>query len=214
MSSDITQFDTLPFEPTPSLDDLRIGRVYAEALLNAAAKQNAVADIQDELHELVNEVFRLKPQMEMLLTSGIISAEHKERVLKEVFQDRVHPLLFNFLMVLCRHNRLGLLRAVQLEFLRLKDQRERRVPVHVRAAVPLSDDQLNRLRDDLHKTFQMEPVLDVQIDPALLGGLVVRVGDWLFDRSIRSELQDLQKQLMARGSSVIQTRGERFGSIT
>jgi F-type H+-transporting ATPase subunit delta len=212
MSTDTSQPEPLPFEPTPSLEDLHIGRVYAEALLNAAEKQNAVDDVQGELHELVREVFRRDPQIEEFLASGIISEEHKEHALKDSFKDRVHPLLYNFLMVLCRHGRLALLRAIDAEFNRIFNQRQRRISVRVRSAVPLNDDQLGRLKSDLHKTFQLEPMLDVQIDPGLLGGLVVRVGDWLFDHSVRTELQNLRRQLIAQSNFQIQTKGKRFSS--
>jgi F-type H+-transporting ATPase subunit delta len=213
MSSDDSQSGSLPFEPTPSIEDLHVGRIYANALLNAAAGQNAVDDVLGELNDLVGEVFRSEPQIEQFLTSGIISEEEKEKVLTDVFRDRGSPLFYQFLMVACKHGRLGLLRAIRQEFLRLNDQRLGRLPIQVRSAVPLPDDQRDRLYQGLRNALGLEPVLDLQVDPAILGGLIVRVGDWLFDRSVRTELRNIEKQLLSKSSSAIRGLGERIGTI-
>ena len=58
-----------------------------------------------------------------------------------------------------------------------------------------SVDQRERLLNDLRQTIHKEPVLETQVDPALLGGLVVKVGDWVYDASVRTRLENLKKQL-------------------
>jgi F-type H+-transporting ATPase subunit delta len=72
--------------------------------------------------------------------------------------------------------------------------------VTVTTAVPLPDDQRERLRQELREKYKKEPVLTTKVDPALLGGLVVKVGDWLYDASVRTRLTNIRKQLIERGS--------------
>jgi F-type H+-transporting ATPase subunit delta len=212
MSTDNGQGEALPFQPTAGLSEQRIARVYAEALLNAAEGADAVEDIREELRQVVQELFRAAPQFEEFLASGIISRDNKEKVIRSAFDGKASEMFFHFLLVLARHDRLNILRSILQAYNQLLDQRRRRIPVQVRSAVPLSEDQVSRLRDELRETFGLEPVMHAQVDPAILGGLVVRVGDFVFDRSVRNELNAIQKQLLSRSSSEIPNLRASVGS--
>ena len=75
--------------------------------------------------------------------------------------------------------------------------------VVVKSAIALSDDQLAGLKKTLAESLNKEPVLNLRVDPELLGGLVVQVGDKVYDTSVRSRLEALRNQLMSRGSNVV-----------
>jgi F-type H+-transporting ATPase subunit delta len=66
------------------------------------------------------------------------------------------------------------------------------------------------LRQRIREAFQLEPIVQSQVDPDLLGGVVVKVGDWLYDASVRSRLESIRNQLIAKGSHEIQSRRDRF----
>ncbi len=190
----------------------RIARVYAEALLNAAEKRNEADAVYDQVDSLVHDLFRADPQFEAFLASGAVSRKDKEHVIRSVFGSRAGELFINFLLVLNQHERLELLRPILAAYRSLRDERARRIRVQVRSAVPLAQDQEQRLRQELHDTFQMEPLLETAVDPDLLGGMVVRVGDWVYDASVRSQLETLRKQLIERSSYEIQSGRNRFSS--
>ena len=78
--------------------------------------------------------------------------------------------------------------------------------------MPLSEDVQIRLRAELHADFQLEPVLVLHVDPALLGGLKVRIGDTVYDSTVRTRLNNLRNQLIERSSHEIQSRRDRFSS--
>jgi F-type H+-transporting ATPase subunit delta len=200
------------FEPVANIQDQRIARIYAEALLNAAEARGVVDEVKDELRELVEEVFRRKPDFEAFLASGAVSKETRADMLRSIFKDRSGELFFNTLLVLNEHERLPLLRPIHLIYNQLFDQRRRRIPVQVTTAVPLTEEQTNRLVSFLHDSLQLEPVLKTQIDPNILGGMMVRVGDWMFDGSVRNDLETIRKQLVARSSHEIQSRRDRFSN--
>ena len=84
--------------------------------------------------------------------------------------------------------------------------------IHVTSAVPLSDAQRERLRQDVRAVVNWEPVLDETVDPAVLGGLIIRVQDWVYDASVKSRLESIREQLTQRSGHEIQSRRDRFGS--
>jgi F-type H+-transporting ATPase subunit delta len=190
----------------------RVARVYAEAMLRAAEKHRQVDELLEELETLVGPIFNTDPQFEAFLCSGVIGRDRKAGVIRSVFEGRASELLINLLLVLNDHERLELLRPIAAAYRELRDARSGRIRVQVRSAAPMLDDQQDRLRQQLREAFQKEPVLDKEIDPELIGGMVVRVDDWVYDRSVRAELEDIRNQLIARSSYEIQSRRDRFRS--
>lgn len=188
----------------------RVARVYAEALLRAAAPKQQAEAVFEELDSLIHDVFKADPQFEAFLTSAAISRRHKTEVLKSVFEKRASEVFFHFLMVLNGHERLDLLRPIRDAYKELLDERARRIRIQVQTAVPLADDQREQLLQGVRNAFQMEPVLEAKVDADLLGGLVVRIGDWLFDGSVRSKLETLRNQIIERSSHEIQSGRDRF----
>jgi F-type H+-transporting ATPase subunit delta len=115
-------------------------------------------------------------------------------------------------MVLNEHDRLGLLRPITTAFRRHYEERQNQQRVQVRTACPLHEDQINRLRDELRQVMKQEPVLEIHVDPVLLGGLVVQVGDWLYDASVRTQLLAIRNRFTERSSHEIQSGRDRFSS--
>ncbi len=201
----------------PTVLDVRaqqVARVYAEALLRAARAQQAEEQVLEELDSLVDDVFTSVPQLELFLTSGIISRRRKAATISRLFTGRAHPLVLHFLLVLNDHDRLPLLRTIVRAYRQLRDREARRVRVEVQSAVPLGEAYLERMADQLRDIFRLEPLLTNRVEPELLGGLVVRIGDWVFDGSVRSRLSKLEKELLARASYAIQTQRDRFCSTS
>ena len=123
----------------------RVAKVYAAALLGAAEKVGQAEAVAEELDSLIDDVFRADPEVEFFLSSLAVGHKHKETVLRSVFESRATPLFFNFLIVLNQHERLELLRPIRAAYHTLLNERAHRIPVHVRSAVPLPDDQRDRL---------------------------------------------------------------------
>jgi F-type H+-transporting ATPase subunit delta len=205
--------DREPLHPTVfDISTQRIARVYAEALLRAADKRGQAEEVLEELESLVQDVFTASPELENLFSSASIGRTAREELIRKVFTGRASELVLNLLLVLNDHDRLSELRAIVAACRELRDQRAGRLQVQVRSAVPLRDDQRQRLLEQLRETFHKEPVLQTQVDPELLGGMVVRVGDWLYDQSVRTQLDNLRHQIIERSSYEIQSRRDRFSS--
>jgi F-type H+-transporting ATPase subunit delta len=201
-------------QPPPAADvgSQRVARVYAEALLGAAEEQGQGDAVVEELEALVRDVIRTDPNIEAFFASAAIGRSAKAEVIENAFKGKASPLFYNFLRVVNEHERLGLLAPILTAARALRDQQARRIRVQVRSAAPLGDDQRERLARELRDNFQLEPVLEARVDPDLLGGLVVKVGDWLYDGSVRTRLDTLRKQLIERSSYEIQSRRDHFSS--
>ena len=201
----------LPHHETVLDDATRhVARVYAEALLNAAAKAGRDTDILRELEGLVGEVFARDPAIEGFLASAAIDRTRKAAVLRDAFEGRSDELLVNFLHVLNEHDRLDALRAVAAVYRELYDDRSGRMKVNVTSAAPLTDEQQDRLRHQLREQFHREPILHARVDPDLLGGLVVQVGDWVWDASVRTQVDEIREQVIERSTHAIQSGRNRF----
>jgi len=198
------------FEPMADVGAQRVAHVYAEALLNAADKQGQSEQILDSLDSLIRDLFSGDPQLETFLSSSAIGRDRKARVIDKVFESRASQLFVDFLLVLNRHERLGLLRPILTAAKEIRDERAKRIRVQVRSAVPLADEEANRLRQQLRDALKVEPILQPEVDPDLLGGVVVQVGDWLYDASVRAKLDSLRNQLIERSSHEIQSGRDRF----
>jgi F-type H+-transporting ATPase subunit delta len=183
------------------IDVLRVARVYAEALLNGAEKEGNVGDIWDQFAALTRGAGDADPVA--LLTSTAIPRARRGEVIRMVFTGKVDDLLLNFLMVLHDHDRLGILRAIASVFHELMDERARRVQVRVSSAVPLTDPERQQVKDLARRRFELEPILIEAVDPGLLGGLRIQVGDQVIDATVRTRLESLKNQLLARSSHAI-----------
>jgi F-type H+-transporting ATPase subunit delta len=197
------------------IDVLRIARVYAAALLNAAKNPDKVDLMQEHFDRLFpTQVYDSSDPTNLgtLLRSDAIPRGRREQVLTEAFQGRVDDLFLDFLLVLNKHDRLDLVRPVAAEYRELRDKLYNRVRFQVRSAIKLTEDEKKRIAQQAREYFKMEPVLVEIVDPALIGGLQIQVGDMLYDLSLRTQLDKIKQQLLARSSHEIQRRRDRVGS--
>ncbi len=179
-----------------------VARIYAEALLGAADKRQQTQEVLEQLEELVRDVLDRDSAFALFLASAVVGREHKRESLRRAFEGKINDVLYRFLLVLNDHDRLGILRETAVLMRDIFERRAGRMHVEVTAAVALDDEQRERLRRELRDKFRREPILSVRVDPELLGGLVVKVDDWVFDDSVRARLERIRNQLIEKGSVV------------
>jgi F-type H+-transporting ATPase subunit delta len=189
----------------------RLAKVYAEALLNAAEAKGQVAQVLDEIDGLVDDVLT-NEQLQSLLAGSMMGRHARTEAIKKAFAGKISETFYHFLMVLDKHERRDLIRPIRRAIHELSDERSRRLRVHVFSAIPLAADVLTRVRTGIQTYFNLEPKLILHVDPALLGGLKVRIGDRVFDATVRTRLNNLRNQLIERSSHEIQSRRDRFST--
>jgi F-type H+-transporting ATPase subunit delta len=192
----------------------RLARVYARAFMDAVAKSTNADALVEELQSIVADVLDRFPRLEQVLKSALVSAEQKEEVLDRIFGKSASTQVVNFLKVLSRHNRLDLLRSIVREAKKLRAQRAGMADVEVRVAQELDDGLLKDLKTRLQKTLGKEPNLSIKLDPRLIAGIVVRVGDRIYDGSVYTQLERARQAMIARATDQIETQPDRFVSAS
>jgi F-type H+-transporting ATPase subunit delta len=210
MSDPIT---SIPIRITSVLEDpssQAVAKVYATALINAAGGQ---ADaVLEEFGSFVEEVLQKSPDFNRLLTSPMLSRDDKLGIVDRVLGSRASDMFANFVRVLARHDRLDLLSVILGQGRAIAENRLGRKRVQVTSARPLNDNERRSLEERLRSQFAFQPVLIARVDAALLGGLVIQVGDTVYDSSLRTRLKQLRGRLRQRSLHEIQSGRNRFSS--
>ena len=205
-------FDTTPGTFTTVLDDASPGvtRNYSDALINAAAKVGDVDGILDELDAIQIEVLERFPVFKALLNSSTRNESDKDQILVRTLDGRVSPVNLNFLRVLNRHGRLEHIGPIARAARESWNRRQNRIPVRVKSAVSLETHEIDALKERLTALISGTPILHVEIDPSLIGGLIVQVGDDVYDVSVRNRLEQLRNKLIEGKTHEIQSRRDHF----
>lgn len=198
----------------------QVATLYAQALLNAIGASGAagadgkVEQTLSELDSFITEVLDKIPHLEELFTSALVPDDKKAELVDRLLKGRVSPMLLNFFKTLASHGRLGILRSVHQVAQELLDEERNLVRVEVSTASPLNEEQKNRLTESVRSMFGRMPILELQVRPELIGGMMMRVGDTVYDGSIATRLEQFRQQMIDRSVHEIQSRRDRFSSPT
>ena len=187
-----------------------LGTVYAKALLGVAHKAGVTDQVLDELDALVVDVLARLPKLEATLASPNVPYEAKVRMLDRAFAGRMSLTLLNFLKVAARHRRLDCLRAIHRAAHELNNEATGRVDVFVRTAQPLTGELHALLVARLEAQLGHRVNLRSTLDDSLIGGIVVRVGDTVYDGSVAQQLRRLREDAIERTVQALQQSLERF----
>jgi F-type H+-transporting ATPase subunit delta len=172
-------------------------RVYAKALFDIGVETGSVGQTSDDLHAVHDALNGLEPDLRTFFYLPRIRREDKRRIVNLAFEGKIGRSVLGLLHVLVDKRREPLLDNVVEEFDRYKDVNENRVQARVVSARKLDDDLLESLRSALEQRTQKSVVLTETIDPEVLGGLRVNVGDRVLDGTVRRSLQDMRRNLAA-----------------
>jgi F-type H+-transporting ATPase subunit delta len=177
-----------------------IARNYAETLFALASK----AEDLRGWGKLISDVAAAMDQdatLRLFLESPRISGAEKIRVLGQAFQDRMPRLMVRFLQILVTHRRQMLIPEIAREYQDIVDEAEGRMHARVTLARESSDAEVQAIGAQLSRVFGKEVIPHVAIDPSIIGGVVVNVGDTVLDGSVRKRLGTLRRRML-RGRTV------------
>jgi len=187
-----------------SFDDKEraVGRVYADALLSLALEQGTADEVREELDSLA-ALYDADAGFRDFLANPAVDEEERRQSLDAMFRSRLQPVTVDALQVINAKGRSALLPAVVAAYRTAHDRASRRVEVRVTSARPLSDEQRRKLAEKVLRTTGNEPSFAEHVDPSILGGLVVQIGDQKTDGSVATRLHNLSEALLARASREI-----------
>jgi F-type H+-transporting ATPase subunit delta len=190
----------------------RLSRVYAQAIIEAADRKQCRREVIEELAAMVREVLPKVPKAALVFDSPKVTPEEKSAVINRICAGHVLPTTLHALHVLARHGRLGMLSHVVAAAERLADELEGRRQATFTTAVPLDAAEQSQIVASVQQSIGANISPTFIVNPELIGGLIVRIADTVYDHSVATSLVRLRARLKQRSIHEIQYGRDRLGT--
>ena len=175
------------------MSEIQVASRYAKSIIDLAVEQNALEPIKKDI-ELFLGTCRVNPALQAILKNPIISLDKKANILDGLFGDKLHKMILSFFHIVIRKGRSEILYATAKEFISQYNIIKNVVKATVTSASPLSKENIAQIEDVVKQATKGEVILSAQVDPDLIGGFILKVGDKQFDTSLSSKLNKLKKE--------------------
>lgn len=176
--------------------NLRIARGYAKALVQSADDAGSITDVESGL-TVLQDMLAGSEELASFFVDPMISPAAKAEVAEQVFGEALPPLLHSFVALLIEKRRERELAPIVAETRKLLNERAGIETAYVKSAIPLSDAQTQSLQTRLGTITGNTMQIEVEIDPSVVGGFVVRIQDTIYDASVSTQILRLQESLAA-----------------
>jgi F-type H+-transporting ATPase subunit delta len=173
-----------------------IASQYAAATIELAEKEKIEEQVLSDLESIATVVSQT-PEFDAVLKHPAIAPVERKRLLVELFQGKINDLTLRLVELLADKRRLELLSQIAVEYRKLYQINKNTLSASLTSADPLSDQEKEHFKVQLAKRFGKQLDLEISVDPSLLGGLVLRVGDEVIDGSVKGKLRALEKTLLS-----------------
>jgi F-type H+-transporting ATPase subunit delta len=170
-----------------------IARVYAKSLFEVAQEKGTLDVVREQLGQF-SEALADSPELSTFFFSPYFSTAEKKDGLEKAVTD-ADPIVVNVLELLLENHRMPVIHRLRKEFDRLWDEENKLLPVDITSAVALDDDVVKRLGEQIGEQTGRKVQLTAHVDPDVLGGIILRVGNQILDASIRNRLDQLRRSV-------------------
>jgi F-type H+-transporting ATPase subunit delta len=170
-----------------------IAQVYARALFEVASEQDILDRVHDELGAFADAMSASRELMTFFFSPYFAVKEKKDGLRRAV--TGASPAFSNFLEALIERHRMPAIFRIRTDFNALWDEARKLLPVQITSAVALGEDEVKSLGERIGQQVDRQVEVSADVDPDILGGVVLRVGNVILDASIRNRLEQLRKQV-------------------
>ena len=170
-----------------------IAQVYARALFEVAVEHDSLDEVREQLDAFADAMNENR-QLAAFFFSPYFSATEKKEGLERAVID-ANPAFANFLQSLIERHRMPAIFRIRTEFVALWEEERRLLPVQITSAVELDSETVDNLGKRIGEQVDRKIELSSDVDPDILGGVVLRVGNVILDASIKNRLEQLRKQV-------------------
>jgi F-type H+-transporting ATPase subunit delta len=167
---------------------------YAQSLIQLATERGEVDSAMGDMEEF-SRVMNSEPQLARVLKSPVIPSDKKNAILKALFSDRFNPLVVGFIDLISKHNREAILGDVAGEFVRQYNLGKGITTGTVTVAAHLGAAEMKSVEALAKSISGMTVKLDEKIDPSVMGGFLLRIGDKQIDQTVASRLDRVRRNL-------------------
>jgi F-type H+-transporting ATPase subunit delta len=176
--------------------NLRVANRYAKALLGLA-EENNFSDQAFHDMKLVYEALESSKELQTVLKSPIIRITRKLNILKAIFEGKLHPVSMHYLSIITRKKRASLIMGISYEFLNIHREKLDIEIVTLITAGEIDEELRIKAREIASGlTTKQNIEFNHVYDPAIIGGFVLKIGDLLYDASIKRKLSNIKKHLL------------------
>ena len=191
-------------------DQQQLGETYAKALLGLSDKPKQVDTYVDQLSNVAQVVNDL-PKLKAIFESPQIGADQKAKLIEKSF-GKMDNKVVNFLKVLARNGRFNCLAATAVSAEKLRDEVAGRVQGELTTASEVDQASIDRIAKGLSKVVGKEVKLTSKIDAKVIGGMVIRIGDTVYDGSVVNQLAQVRSKAIQNAADAIREKLDRFAS--
>ena len=185
-------------ETNPDVSADQIGQVYAQSFIGALDNNpELVGQAVEEFDSFLTAYFDANPKFEEILSSRLSSTEDKIDIINRTVTSG-SPMFLNFLKVVVKHERMDCLRAMYRQMYLQYEKMIQRLPITITTAVEITDQEAEKIGQSLIAQIGGNPIIQRKVDPSLIGGVVVRVGDTVYDGSVATQLKKLRERITGK----------------
>lgn len=175
----------------------RIAKRYAKALLEIAEESKKLDKITQDI-QTIDSLIKISRDIQLFLKSPIIKEEKKKEIIREIFSDgKIDPVTLRFILLLVDKNREGLLHDITKAYQDLYDEKMGIVNAEVVTVIEIDEDEKKKVEQKiLELTGANKVKATYKVDPTIIGGIVIKIGDRVYDGSIRRKIYLLREQLI------------------
>lgn len=187
----------------------QLGDVYAKAFLGFAKDSGKLDDLVDELGQAAG-VFDEMPKFRLAMESPRIDVSDKTSMLDKAFGKKCSTELLNFLKLVAQRGRFGCLNAIHSSAVKAHDEMAGRVKATLTTASEVEKSVQENVAKKLSGILGKEVNLDCVVDPDIIGGMVVRVGDTVYDGSVVNQLQQVRTKAIKNAVDAFREKLDKF----
>jgi len=178
------------------MSEYRVASRYAKALLDLAIEQKNLEQVKQDLAQFI-AVLKGHEELRAVLSNPIIKHDKKNSILTAIFAEQFHPHVTAFFEIMVNKGRAGVLYATAQEFIQLYNRYHQIVQAKVVSAAPLSEANKKSIEDVIARSTGHQVVLENAVDPELIGGFTITIGDKQLDASLLGRLTKLERSFAA-----------------
>ncbi len=180
-----------------SLDTKLVAKRWAHALMELALESDEISksDILDDLRE-VSDTIENSDELCNVINNPSISTEEKQVVICKLFENKIMPIVYNFLYVLNLRKRFSLIKEIAEAFKTELEEYNNIARIDIISAVEVNDEKKNDIKSKISEKLHKEVMVDWNVDSDIIAGLIFNINDTVIDNSVRHKLEELSKKII------------------
>ncbi len=167
---------------------------YSNSLYEAASASNILEDVAEDCTGLLSLIAESR-ELNIVLDSPVISKFKKINIINTLFKDKVKDLTLNLILLVIKNRRESYLKLILEDFLQMKDAKEGIIKPVYTTALELTEDEKIKLKKEIDSITNKNSIPSFEVDPALIGGFTINIGDSIIDGSVKRQLEMMRKSL-------------------